>query len=356
MAWTTVLSSAQGQGRARRLHARGRYRAANGWSGARSWPRRPSSASSPRRRPRWSWRPRPAAPGWRSSSTRSRAAGRGWRRSSSAPPASGRSRAPWRGWRGFDMRWWGWGEDGHDVAIPEHALELLRSTVGLDPAAGAAPVALEEVRLPASRARRRRARAAGGGRGGGARARRPRLARRPRRGAQLSGPGAPAQRQPGGAPDAVVEPARADQVRALLAECAAARRGGGALRRRLERGGRGEPGGRRLSCGDLAGPAPPGPAARGGPHLADGHVRGRAVRPGGRAEARGRGTDAGPLPAVVRVLDGRWLGCHPFRRPGLDRLRPHRRARGGAAAGRPGRRARRAAVPATRRRARTCGS
>ena len=49
------------------------------------------------------------------------------------------------------MSWWGWGEDGHDVALPEPALALLRSELGVDPAAGARPVALEEVRLPEPR-------------------------------------------------------------------------------------------------------------------------------------------------------------------------------------------------------------
>src|SRR3954447_22096119 len=49
------------------------------------------------------------------------------------------------------MRWWGWGEDGHDVPLPEPAVELLRGELGLDPAAGTPPVALEEVRLPESR-------------------------------------------------------------------------------------------------------------------------------------------------------------------------------------------------------------
>ena len=121
------------------------------------------------------------------------------------------------------MRWWGWGEDGHDVAIPEYALELLRSTVGLDPAAGTAPVALEEVRLPASRldgaVRARLAAVVGeehvhddrASRVGHAAGRSyPDLVRL--RSGNLEA-----------APDAVVEPGSADQVRALLADCAAAR-------------------------------------------------------------------------------------------------------------------------------------
>ncbi len=121
------------------------------------------------------------------------------------------------------MRWWGWGEDGHDVALPEHALELLRSSLGLDPAAGSAPVALEEVRLPESRL------------DGAVRARlaavvgeehvRDDRASRVGHAAGRSYPDLVRLRSGNleGAPDAVVEPGSADQVRALLAECAAAR-------------------------------------------------------------------------------------------------------------------------------------
>ncbi|MGH2845436.1 MAG: FAD-binding oxidoreductase, partial [Thermoleophilaceae bacterium] len=46
------------------------------------------------------------------------------------------------------MRWWGWGEDGHAVSLPEPALDLLRDELGVDPEARRGPVALEEVRLP----------------------------------------------------------------------------------------------------------------------------------------------------------------------------------------------------------------
>jgi alkyldihydroxyacetonephosphate synthase len=50
------------------------------------------------------------------------------------------------------VRWWGWGEDGHQVAMPEAATALLREEVGADPGiARRRPVALEEVRLPAPR-------------------------------------------------------------------------------------------------------------------------------------------------------------------------------------------------------------
>jgi alkyldihydroxyacetonephosphate synthase len=121
------------------------------------------------------------------------------------------------------MRWWGWGEDGHDVALPEHALAMLRSELGIDPSAGSRPVALEEVRLPDSRldssVRARLASTVGeehvrddrAARVGHAAGRSyPDLVRL--RTGELAG-----------APDAVVEPGSADEVRALLAACAAAR-------------------------------------------------------------------------------------------------------------------------------------
>jgi alkyldihydroxyacetonephosphate synthase len=46
------------------------------------------------------------------------------------------------------MRWWGWGENGHTVALPPAAEDLLRDELGADPAARKPPVSLEDVRLP----------------------------------------------------------------------------------------------------------------------------------------------------------------------------------------------------------------
>jgi alkyldihydroxyacetonephosphate synthase len=121
------------------------------------------------------------------------------------------------------MRWWGWGEDGHDVPLPEHAAELLRGELGLDPAAGAPPVALEEVKLPESRldagVRARLAAVVG--------EEHVRDDREARVGhaAGRSYPDLVRLRTGdlGSAPDAVIEPGSADEVRALLAECASAR-------------------------------------------------------------------------------------------------------------------------------------
>jgi alkyldihydroxyacetonephosphate synthase len=48
-----------------------------------------------------------------------------------------------------DMRWWGWGDPGHQSALPDHVVELLREEVGIaeDPRR---PVELEDVKLPPS--------------------------------------------------------------------------------------------------------------------------------------------------------------------------------------------------------------
>ncbi len=48
------------------------------------------------------------------------------------------------------MRWWGWGEDGHDAPLSPAALGLLRGELGELPARRD-PVALEDVRLPEPR-------------------------------------------------------------------------------------------------------------------------------------------------------------------------------------------------------------
>jgi alkyldihydroxyacetonephosphate synthase len=45
------------------------------------------------------------------------------------------------------MRWWGWGEDGHDEPLPPATLALLAGELGALPARRD-PVALDEVWLP----------------------------------------------------------------------------------------------------------------------------------------------------------------------------------------------------------------
>jgi alkyldihydroxyacetonephosphate synthase len=46
------------------------------------------------------------------------------------------------------MRWWGWGEDGHDAPLPPAAEELLHDELGADPGVRRTPVPLEQVSLP----------------------------------------------------------------------------------------------------------------------------------------------------------------------------------------------------------------
>jgi alkyldihydroxyacetonephosphate synthase len=121
------------------------------------------------------------------------------------------------------MRWWGWGEAGHEVNLPAPAAALLHDELGADPDARHAPVALEEVRLPEPRlpgsARARLERAVGpthvlddrAARVGHAAGRSYADLVRLRSGDASS------------APDAVVAPGSADEVRALLDACAEAR-------------------------------------------------------------------------------------------------------------------------------------
>jgi alkyldihydroxyacetonephosphate synthase len=118
------------------------------------------------------------------------------------------------------MRWWGWGEDGHDVALPPAAETLLGDELGADPAARRPPVSLEEVSLPDSRlpapAREGLVAAVG--------AEHVRDGREDRIGHAVgrSYPDLVRIRSgdASGAPDAVVRPDSAEQVAAVLAACA----------------------------------------------------------------------------------------------------------------------------------------
>jgi alkyldihydroxyacetonephosphate synthase len=49
------------------------------------------------------------------------------------------------------MRWWGWGQDGHQVSLPEPASALLRDELGADLSVRHEHVALDEVQLPEPR-------------------------------------------------------------------------------------------------------------------------------------------------------------------------------------------------------------
>jgi alkyldihydroxyacetonephosphate synthase len=119
------------------------------------------------------------------------------------------------------VRWWGWGEDGHAVAMPEALAALLREEIGADLGAPPRrPVALEDVRLPASRlpaaARERLAGAVGAEHSHDDREARVSHA------AGRSYPDLVRLRSGDGssAPDAVLLPGSADEVRAVLAACA----------------------------------------------------------------------------------------------------------------------------------------
>jgi alkyldihydroxyacetonephosphate synthase len=118
------------------------------------------------------------------------------------------------------VRWWGWGEDGTDVELPDAGAALLVEEIGFDPAVRRRPVAESDVRLaepqlPAP-ARERLARAAGADHV---------LANRSvwlSHAAGRSYPDLVRLRSGDGAsaPDAVVLPGSAADVAAVLAACA----------------------------------------------------------------------------------------------------------------------------------------
>ena len=118
------------------------------------------------------------------------------------------------------MRWWGWGEDGHAVALPLSAETLLQEELEVDPSARRLPVAFEAVSVPDSRlpaAARERLVAVVG-------AENVRDAREDRIGHAVGRSYPDLVRIRSGdassAPDAVVLPGSAEQVAAVLAACA----------------------------------------------------------------------------------------------------------------------------------------
>jgi alkyldihydroxyacetonephosphate synthase len=121
------------------------------------------------------------------------------------------------------MRWWGWGEDGHQVSLPEPATALLRDELGADLSVRHEHVALEEVRLPEPRlqgAARARLEAAVGAEHV--------LDDRAARVEHAAGRSYPdllrlRSGDPSRAPDAVVTPRTADEIRAVLEACSEAR-------------------------------------------------------------------------------------------------------------------------------------
>ncbi|HEX7291050.1 MAG TPA: FAD-binding oxidoreductase, partial [Conexibacter sp.] len=120
------------------------------------------------------------------------------------------------------MRWWGWGEDGHDAPLSDAAQALLAERIGPLPSGHRDPVALEDVRLPEpalpAAARERLAELVGA-----EHVRDDRLARV----THAAGRGYHdlvrlRAGDASGAPDAVVYPADAGEVAAVLRACAEA--------------------------------------------------------------------------------------------------------------------------------------
>ncbi len=118
-----------------------------------------------------------------------------------------------------EMRWWGWGDPAQEPVLPPHALEFLRSTVGVAEQPRP-PVALENVTLPASALDEdalARLRAIAGEDGV--------RADHDARVLHAAGKGYPdlvrmRAGEPGEAPDAIVYPRTREQLVALLALCA----------------------------------------------------------------------------------------------------------------------------------------
>ena len=290
--------------------------------------RRRSSASWPSPRPSSRWRP---TDGGTRVGDRARAAAARLGALRAAPAArrrhGARSRAPLDGpGRGCSgtrlMRWWGWGEDGHDAPLPEHALALLRDELGAGPGGRAPPGAARAgARCPSPRLRASRARR-GWRRSLGEEHVRDDRAARVEHAAGRSYPDLVrlrSRRRGRARPDAVVDAGLGGQVRrgarGLCARGAwpwcrsAAARASSAAWSRCADG---------FAGGGVARPAPARPRRGRGPHVAHRH----AARPAcsGRRPSGGsarEGLTLGPLPAVVRVLDRRRLGGHALRRAGV---------------------------------------
>jgi alkyldihydroxyacetonephosphate synthase len=119
------------------------------------------------------------------------------------------------------MRWWGWGEDGADVSLPEPAEALLRDELGVDPSARSPHVPIEQVELPEpglSPPLGGRLAAAAGGADTLDDSREARIAHAAGRSYPdlvrlRAGDGS-------GAPDAVLRPRSSDRIPPLLAACA----------------------------------------------------------------------------------------------------------------------------------------
>ena len=257
-----------------------------------------------------------------------------------ARPRASSSRPRSTGWPSCSgtalMRWWGWGEDGHAVALPAGgARRCCARSSGRTAERGGRRWRSRRCALPDAAPARRAARAPGSAVGAEQRARRPRGAGRARARHELPGPGAHALRRRARArPTPWCCPASAEQVAGVLRGLRRGRRGGGAVRRRHERGGRRGAAARRLrrrrsrsTSARMDRDCSRSTATSLTARLDAGLFGPEARAPRWRAQ----GLTLGHFPQSFEYSTVGRLGGHPLGRPGLDRLRAHRRARGGRA-------------------------
>ena len=237
------------------------------------------------------------------------------------------------------MKWWGWGDPDHQAALPESALAALRSELGAPDRHVPLP-SLDDLRLPDSTLKKKaRARLVDAGRG---RLGEGRPAHRVTHAAGKSYPDLVRMRSGSieHAPDAVVYPADAGEVRMILEACAdedvavVPFGGGTSVVGGVEplRDGR-----EAVITLDLGRIGQRGWCRQA---LADGDAGRGPARPGGRAALAAPRPHARPLPPVVGVRDRRRMGRDALGRPGLDRVRRDRQARQRAAVHRAGGRVR----------------
>ena len=206
------------------------------------------------------------------------------------------------------MKWWGWGDPGHETAAPRRPRPPAALRAGRAAGARRPPVALDQVELPE-----------------------PALGEAPR-GSALPAPWAPSRcattatrvthAAGKGYPDLVrlrsgdaapprtpsCYPGTAEEVRAVLAACAETESpscpfGGG-----TSVVGGVEPAARRLRRRDLARPGPDRQAARGRPAVADRRLRRGPARAAGRAALAAQGLTLGHFPQSFEYATvGGWV-------------------------------------------------
>ncbi len=221
-----------------------------------------------------------------------------------------------------DSAWWGWGRATDRPTLSDSAKEMVRDELGATEPAPA--VELAEVSLPAAEQLPGRIVAAAGGDECLSTEAEDRI----RHAAGKSYPDLFRVRTGAleRAPDAVLAPGRRRCRRRRPRGLRARARRRRPVRRRHQRRRRRRAAQRRPRQARLARPDGDarGPRRRA---LADGDARARPARPGGRGRPERRRLHARALPAVVSLRDDRRLRSDPLRRPGLERLRPLRRAR-----------------------------